>query len=332
MKYFLALLFFLTMSISQAQTKNNSSDILKWVHATINIECEYANENQREKLSNLLTSEKINLEEYIKKQDSLDLLPRPSGTAIFVLYNKKYYLITARHVILDTTYSNNNNNKISPKIFLVESPQTLINHSGDVIDKNGNLYIKNRNVLAILYKLSSYELSSPQQDLGVIGLDDNYFTKLFTNKLIQGGYTPITLSDINTLCSIKEGEKIFAVGYPVESEIFNKGALPKPYLSWEGWSVTLPTISWGTIGNVLKNENHFEGNIFVYHGFSGGAVIAKNKLIGITSGETRELGQKSGSSPNIYFVHHSLFIKSSLIIPLLKKLESRLKRNRNDLE
>lgn len=326
-KGYLSLLLLIVIDISQAQTIVDSSSISKWVHATINIQCAPSTRPGFEELIDLRFAGKISIKQFKMKLDSLYLVRRSSGTAVFFLHNQRYHLLTARHVILDTSASNKN--PTLSRIFLVESPQTMNTRKGISIDQNANVYITNDSDVTFINEISEldYELSSPKQDLGIIYLEENPTgEKKFLHALIKKGYVPITLSDIDTSCNIGREENIFAIGYPRESEIADKRHLQWQVLAWEGWTITAPMITFGTVESVPKNQDYFYGSIFVYHGFSGGPVIAKNKLIGITRGGVPEVKNTCTISPNIYLEHHSVLKKSSLIMPLLRKLESKFKR------
>jgi hypothetical protein len=333
---------FITFSLSKGQTQIDSSIMSKWLHATINIECQPSYAKERDKLWDLMVAEKISWDEYNRKSDSLYLVPRKTGSAIYLSYNQKNYLITAKHVIEDTTsifetdfLSDRYGYNIFQKIFLVESPQTLNKHKIISIDKSGNVVeapTNHEETFIMNIPSDAFEFSS-QGDLGIINLNKIRGIGSFLRTLKNKNYIPITISDIDTLCNIKNGDTIFAIGYPNESLRLNKWQVyPRAILNWESWGVTTPVISYGEIENAFDTLSYFYGNIFVYKGFSGGAVVSNNKLIGIVTGGYAELKQLNTPGPYEYIIHHSVFMKSSLILQLIRELESKPERRRKLIE
>ena len=79
---------FITFSLSKGQTQIDSSIMSKWLHATINIECQPSYAKERDKLWDLMVAEKISWDEYNRKSDSLYLVPRKTGSAIYLSYNQ----------------------------------------------------------------------------------------------------------------------------------------------------------------------------------------------------------------------------------------------------
>src|SRR4030067_2089844 len=99
------LFLFLILTISShAQNPLDSSTVYKWIKSTINIQCQFGDKKAEDKLHNLWWSKKIDTKEYKRKLDSLPILPRKSGTAVYFYYNKRFYLITAKHMLFDFKY------------------------------------------------------------------------------------------------------------------------------------------------------------------------------------------------------------------------------------
>jgi hypothetical protein len=76
-----------------------------------------------------------------------------------------------------------------------------------------------------------------------------------------------------------------------------------------------------------KKSNFFDAMMFVYHGFSGGPVMHKEKLIGIVSGGAySEMVLTGNRLPFQYLIYnHSKFIKSSAIYSIIKQMRIKLK-------
>ena len=248
---------------------------------------------------------------------------RFSGTAIFLFYKGNYYLITARHVIVDTSASYPN--QIFRKIMLVDDYTTIQDHSKDIII-GSNVITKNYELTTLDQFPDIFcELSSKNDDIGIIkltGIKPLLEGKWFVETLIKRGYTPITIEDIDTVCNITQNQKIMAIGYPIESTVGYKN-LPKALYNWEAQAISIPMVTKGEISDVGKGKNDFQGNIFYYHGNSGGPSISNNKLIGIVSSFT-QTPTYTDNKKRIYFLYNSDFKKSSLIYTLLKKLESKV--------
>ena len=81
-----------------------------------------------------------------------------------------------------------------------------------------------------------------------------------------------------------------ALGFPIESLVAQK-SIPKALYNWSSVNIAIPLVTKGVISNTGNHSKTFEGNIFVYHGNSGGPIISNNKLIGIIS--RMELDKKS---------------------------------------
>lgn len=259
--------------------------------------------------------------EYLKTlQDSLFRI-RHAGTAIYLLYNKKHYLISARHVLEDTpSYLHP---EIYSWIFLRPNGSPLFDNKEIEQDINYTHYLQ----LSARMKLNEvpFIFSSAKGDLAIISLDDIRPNGLqVINSLNRKGYVPITLSDIDTSGTIHKDDHLLAIGFPDFSEVQYKN-LPMSFLHWQSFAVTIPVITKGMVETFTNDTSKtFTGNIFVYHGFSGGPVIRNNKLIGINRAYTRNLVKIDETQMNYYIVESSIFSKARYIMPMLRELERRL--------
>jgi hypothetical protein len=113
-------------------------------------------------------------------------------------------------------------------------------------------------------------------------------------------------------------------GFPADFFQVGKKNLPPAVYNWQSDILSLPVVSEGTISDEMPTNSWFSGNIFVYHGNSGGPIVSNNKLIGLVSRGVPELKQVSTPTGSYYINRHILFTKSSLILPLLLKLEERV--------
>jgi len=301
-------------SFCQDLSTKQKNVINKWIHAVINIQCTPEVTKEYDVVSNQLSKHQINYDQYLRKLDSINFLAlqlSSSGTAIYLLYKKHHYLITARHVLNDFA---KDTSAIFYKIFLIND----INNPGNtkVVDRFNNMSGE-REPFLMMYQ---YYIFSPlSDDIGIVCLDGETEGIDFWKTLDKRGYIPINIEDIDEKCRIKVDEKMICIGYPQESVIGNKiGKLPISAFLWQSFDISSPLVTKGSISNILNNKNYFYGDIFVYHGFSGGPAILNNKLVGLISGAGIE---PYTSNSFTYRLFNFKFMKSSLIVPLLKKIE-----------
>lgn len=279
----------LTLSITtKAQVKD--SIIEKWCKAVINLDCRPS--------KNLLPDNRVS--EY------------KIGSAIFLYYKNNYYLVSARHVLEDKEEINRAYTKdpdpICYKIFVVERGDSLAGYSDPVMLMNLGSETSRR----------PYIFSSDEDDIAVVSL--KYHTA-FTEALLNKGYVPITLDDINVSCSIEPDQKIMAIGF--SGDLFDNGRLANITLGQfasKSPLPSLPVVTEGTIGDIRPEKNTFVGNIFATKGNSGGPIISDNKLVGIVSRQITTFKRVSEREFGYYRSRELHFIKSSMILPLVERL------------
>lgn len=325
-------------SISSNSHNSTSIDLEKWARATINIECESGDDITFKKLDSLEKNGIITKDQSDSmKRIAFSFPPRESGTAIFLKYNDQHFLISARHVLLD--YQSTDSNALARKIFLVENEGTSRNDPtgitisgvrGKVIvidyDKDAEItFLWSFDLLgwqspdSLGYRKASYIFSSIDDDIAILCLEEGAYGQQFIKTLYKRGYSPISLSDINTSFDVKEGQKITSIGFP--EEVLGTIKKPSENLVFESDLISIPMVTEGVIINKNPKRNSFDADIFVYHGNSGGPAICNNKLVGIVHGPTfQPLHLKSGGKLSYYVLKYSNFRKSSLITPLLKQL------------
>ena len=334
-KFLLLIILFMLSFVSYGQKKirqNISEDsiINKWIKAVINVEGRYSYNKRRHDYDSLADIGKLNYQQ----QDSLSeaLYNEPylnngeTGSAIYLLYNGHHYLLTAKHVIIDTTEYEKN---YAYRKFIVRENLTSIqNHYTPLkIDTNGNVFLTDNNAINIEIlngwkpENRSFLYTDDSTDLATIALDGCLLGSQTIKKLEERGNIPVTFNDIDSICRIINGNTIYAFGYPRESEVYYKN-LPRALANWESYTESVPFVSKGT--SVSGDSTHFEGQIFTYHGNSGGAIVRNNKLVGITHGFRIDTFKIIGSGEKLsgYMFYHSVFTKASLLIPLLKEAES----------
>ena len=320
--FYLQFLFFFNPVCSQT-TKipsqiSESSIINKWCNSVINLEgksnffiSKLWVDGYRKVQSGIYSSN------YIRKlQDSISKT-RYSGTGIFFEHNNKYYILTARHVIEDTLSVVPD--MIYDMLFLRPNGSNILDKIPIEDDSNFVHYLQFIGGSTIK---KQYIYSDKETDLAIISLNDiPLFGMRFIRTLIRKGYIPIHISDIDTSQSMIKDDKIICLGFPSFSEI-DRQRFPNDRSHLSSWLITIPVATKGTIDEIMKNSIYFKGNIFTYHGFSGGPVIYKNKLIGIIHAYRKLPTQTNNPLLKYYFLENSIFTKSNYLLPLLRKLEN----------
>jgi hypothetical protein len=245
-----------------------------------------------------------------------------SGTATYLYYNDKHYLITARHVIYDIEKSKKlKTDAVNSQITLIENST---NKYGDSIKSSApSVSLTNSSVP---FEIIPYALSSKENDVAVIDLDDAYDGKLFVEGLKKRGYIPITISDIETKPPAKE-KRILVLGFPQFSMRLDPH-FQVALLMFVSPYVSTPTSAKGYFENHTGNKNFIYASVIVDHGMSGEPILYRNKQIGITSAFGRDSTVTKDHDGNFgyHYAYHSYFAKSALIIPLLKELEERFRK------
>jgi hypothetical protein len=191
------------------------------------------------------------------------------GTALFVEYKKRHYILTARHVLVSK-----DNDQILTKFILMDDSSNF----------KKPLRVTHDHFLMNYWR--GVTLSTPDIDLGIIALDrvgpENQGPN-FLNFLLNQGYRPIDITDVDLSCTLASGDEIWAMGYPIESvQMVNN--IPPAIAFWQSPLITRTFISRGTVNDTNPRPGIFYADVFVYHGFSGGPIIFNGKLVGIISG------------------------------------------------
>lgn len=253
-----------------------------------------------------------------------DLKPedRRSGTAIFVVYGGRYFLVTAAHLLIDPEIGSDK--PVSQQIFRQMFRVSLLDELTDekkrklvtknlFFDEKGQLrYQKTPKGIPLPHKgeeiagSRGIELSesnetkdsavtvSKEIDLAVISLRvrlGELFDKTFMNELSFGeallhlGYQPVTIEEINEEPT-QEGADIFTVGFPsTVSHVHKRGEIIGKYDEFYSSDVALPCFTFGKISTIYPDLHYFWGDLRVYPGNSGSPVVEDGKLVGIVSSE-----------------------------------------------
>ena len=328
--FLIAPIFCLSQKVKQSQIKEDSV-IKKWTTAIINVETKPSYQKQINKIDSLFETSEITFQEKRLREDSFYNYPlgnvRFNGTAIFVKNKNDFYLLTAKHVVRDTTSDLLDGG--FRNLVVVENVTGKQNHIKPMtVDSHGNVFAEDNSTLSLRLdshnhpELNSFAVSSDSDDLAIVAIGGCPDGKEFVKGLFDAGYIPILLSQIDTVCKIVDNESIYAFGFPKESYIINK-KLPRALFNWESNSESLPFVSKGVTVRSLIKSHTFEGAIFTYHGNSGGPIVRNNKLIGIVSGFNVDTFNvmNTGRLLSGYEYYHSRFIKTSLVMQLVRNIE-----------
>lgn len=307
-------------SYSSAQAQNQKLNEEKWIKAIINLDTRQSGGTQLSNLWKDLVSKKIDSETYqIRSQEIHSNLNRFTGSALYFKYNGREYLLTARHVLEDTSDEiREYGERVFNKFFLVDNYQDYLKNKG-ISDHSPRTMVMNINAGTPDMRPFAFSKTS---DIAIIGLNTRSTSNL-RKTLKDRNYIPIDFADIDTTCNIKPGNEIFSVGFTSDLFLLGKKQISTAEMNWESELVTVPILSKGTV-DILINETQFAGNIFVYTGNSGGPIIFNNKLVGIVTGGTYTENIAAGF---LYYRRLLIMVKSSEILPLLKDVEQRVIQN-----
>lgn len=291
---------------SQNSKYPNSPNIDKWKKSTINIECATDSKSYNEQIKIMednfdkLKRGEINPES-LTTYYGKDI--RFQGTALYVEYQNKKFLVTARHVLHDTLNArryieseldwnarakinlsndelkriiNNSQKEIFSNIFRVQSLDEFISNKGSLTISENLM-----NLGAGGYDNSSYTFSEPEIDLAVISLKRE---TIFIKDLETNGYRAVTLDSIWNY-PLKEGDDLFCIGYPVTTSPIIKLNQPQAIKNWSSSTISLPTFSFGKVAMNNKLLTFFLGDLSIYPGNSGGPAINNDNLVGIVSAQ-----------------------------------------------
>ncbi|HFE3756518.1 S1 family peptidase [Raoultella ornithinolytica] len=273
----------------------------KWKKAVIHLECAMDIEKISEKifrdyeLENKLNRDEISLDHYREEISKGFELKRSHGTAIFIIHDRKRYLLTARHVLFDKSESDKKfeedqrrHEEYSAVSGFYRSPperdtNTIFKHIFRVpsLDENKGIDAKRlfiRYLHVGPYESRPYTFSDYEKDLAIISLDQR--NPAFADHLIELGYAPIPSEEIES-GSLKEGDEVFTVGFPAATCFLGQFLTDPSLMMSSSPLYSLPVFSWGRVSMLHHNLHFYWCDISIYPGNSGGPLISDGKLVGI---------------------------------------------------
>lgn len=281
----------------------------KWKKAVVHLECATDSEHfyDRIKRINYLWKEleegKISHEQFADQISSRIRDIRYHGTAIFLAYESRRYLLTARHVIWDRHSAEREyqveleRTKEWPdhmKSSLIESAkERMLNNIFSIIFRVPSLdEVLRSNVnkdIEFLMNLGAgtsfsvpYAFSNTDLDLAIVSLDQR--DSRFADELIAKGYEPIEQSDIAD-APTQEGAEVYTVGYPSSTSLLGQITQHHSIAHWASSYFSVPTFSFGRVSMLHDELPFYWVDMSIYPGNSGGPIIENGKLVGIVSGQ-----------------------------------------------
>jgi hypothetical protein len=300
-------------SIKNQQKSMTKTNLEKWVRATINIEGRPAAKYDMAKVDSITNLFKENRITSKELSDQLAFMnanrPRFSGSAVYLLKDSNHYLITARHVLEDTS---GESEKFFRDMYLIQNASNYTNNQDKGEDWFSTTY-------------GSVSVTDRQDDFAVIWLEKCMHGKGLIETLKRRGYEPITMADIDVSGVLTEGQAIHSIGFPVD--FYDKQKLPQFPINvqdfiWNSNFTSFPVVSYGSVESPNYRPHFFSGGIFIYHGNSGGAVVSNNKLVGIVHGFELKDTKAADYRFVRYYNRHMLLIKMDLLIPALSEITS----------
>lgn len=292
MKYIIYIVLLGMPVLTFCQSKRQRKNIDLWKRAVVNVETEsliYSNYMvdsilSQPSISDLTKRQIDSLRKVLSRQTTIR-----TGTAIYIKYQGRKYLVTAKHVLYD---------QILHQQKAYETYNKIADWTGDMdaiplrISIRVPLsYQKTRNQfnsIAITYlnfvkSINPYIFQSDitGDGLCIISLQEKNFNNLDTF-LMGRGYVPVSFDDVDTTNNIGDGDEIMTVGFPENISVVARYAIT-------GQEFQLPEIvsPFTCFGRVAMNDpelHYFFVDLTIAPGNSGGPIIDHNKMVGIVSG------------------------------------------------
>jgi len=294
MKYAILLPLLLVNVLHLFAQPKLKKDIAQWQKCVVNLETE------GKLFSKYEVAQK--LEQYSQQgftQPQLDSIQQKltaitashTGTAVYVKDGNRRYLITAKHVLLDSALTREKLYQQAHQLLKRgESIEAIYSRISvrTPIDYARNNNINNRAVYNydhVTSKLQPYVLLPDQSDndLAIISLQEKNY-KLLDNILQQDGYQPIPIDKVLSGEDLDVGEDIYTIGFPENISVVGKVDLPNSTQMYQLNQVVSPFTTFGKVSMSSSALNFFYAAVPISFGNSGGPVIKDGRLVGIVSG------------------------------------------------
>ncbi|MBK8015243.1 MAG: trypsin-like peptidase domain-containing protein [Betaproteobacteria bacterium] len=225
------------------------------------------------------------------------------GTAVFLRFKGKRYLVTARHVLWDKIeaerelfgendwpgFTSALPDKLAQYFRLERARDQIFSIIFRVPSIDEVLHGGGAQKRAFLMNLGAgpsftvpYTFSDSHLDLAVVSLDQR--DSGFADELEANGYVPIEESDI-AMSPSGLGAHVFAVGFPSATSTIGQIELEAALKNWGSAYVSEPVFSFGRVAMIHDALQYFWADMSIYPGNSGGGVVEGDKLVGIVSAQ-----------------------------------------------
>ena len=277
----------------------------KWKRAVVHLECATDSEHIYDRIKRIdQLREKLNRGEISHEEFGQEIMGRSRdvryhGTALFLVHNRRRYLLTARHVVFDEVCASREFKEELNRVaswpehmrgsIIQSAKESVLNRifgiifrvpSLDEILKYGPEAQREflMNLGAGTSNTAPYSFSSPEVDLALVSLGQR--DSRFADQLLQLGYDPIDSSDISDQPSA-EGAEVFTVGFPSSTALLGQVSQHPATANWASSYFSLPVSAFGRVSMMHDQLPFFWVDMSIYPGNSGGPLIEGGKLVGV---------------------------------------------------
>jgi len=242
-----------------------------------------------------------------------------SGTAVYVQYYNRRYLVTALHnlldeVLVDQKMFETRTGKVKWEPQLAIYPRISIRTPYQYYIDSGGAF---NNVAAYWNNFVKgptpyyFIIDSTGDGIGIISLQARDYRWL-DDRLKRNGYEPLSLDDITPDKKdkdIRSLDTVYTIGYPETISVAARGNWSWPIPPNQSTEIVIPFTVEGQIAMYHPRIQHFYVNITAYPGNSGGPIIKNGKLIGLISGSNRNrIFDENSKSISVYGIGHLICI------------------------
>ncbi|ASB52589.1 trypsin-like peptidase domain-containing protein [Bacillus velezensis] len=218
----------------------------------------------------------MNLEKYKKHVVNIQLVNgheiRSEGTALYIQYSSREYLVTSRHVLFQDCITHE---RVNPEILKAKRINEQYTIGKAVIDKDFG---------SADYSVFIDRHDFEDVDLAVISLEHKK-TEEFRQSLRKDGYVPFELQYKDEPLNL--GSEIFTVGFPDYPSLVSREEPTSGKVIEESTIVSQPVFSFGRVSILNESEPYFWGDLSISGGSSGGPVFNNDgEFVGIIQGQS----------------------------------------------
>jgi len=232
---------------------------------------------------------------YQRSERQMPVRDTLTGTGFLIADGDKVYMVTARHVII-AALNDENAQSANDSVFIKAKPRE---------DKRGlnltHLFNADMNKMPVVF-------SSNEDDMAIISFQKKENTGVLSY-LLSNGYKPVPIELIDTMIENHKSDWIIMPSYSA--------------IKGNGGREIVKAISLGQVKSVNKKLPVFTIDDIVHQGNNGAPVISKldNKIIGVLRNEANISTNADILKQPYYSAKSATIVKSSYILPLLRKLQ-----------